>query len=337
MMITVQVLGRGVTAKVMARNRIYLNGWWIRMITKGQTGLYILPFPKVQRQFHSHVNVLQSKTNPWFREILRNPKRRISSISFFHFIRHLEVPFESSYYTMFRLTRLQQFLNPVRCYSTASDVGKVMASTIPPVVVDYLKDKDSRKTYLINRYKHILSEASIVLFLHHNNLLKNEINTYRHQIREYGGDLTVVRNNLMKAYLRAEHEAEPASVQAHEKTKSVTHPLSPLLSGPTAIVTIKENNPKIVNKIIKFTKSTNEKLFLVGARIEGDVFDVAAVNRFKDLPSLEELHAQLAGMLTVLSGAGLVQTLQSASQHLYLTLESHRKNNDPSEAKPEEK
>jgi large subunit ribosomal protein L10 len=229
--------------------------------------------------------------------------------------------------------RLRLPLSSVRFYATSSlaDATRVANADAVQASVHYLKDKDSRKTYLINRYKHIMSESQIVLFLHHNNLLKNEINTYRDQIREFGGDLTIVRNNLMKAYLRAETEAEPASVEAHNKTKRIVHPLSPFLSGPTAIVTIKENNPKIVNKIIKFTNSTNEKLFVVGARVEDNVFDVAKVNRFKDLPTREELQAQLAGMLTVLSGAGLVQTLQSASQHLYLTLESHRKNNDPSE------
>lgn len=220
----------------------------------------------------------------------------------------------------------------VRFYATAATTAKATTTTTSaPLAVEYLKDKDSRKTYLINRYKHILSDAQIVLFVHHNNLLQNEVNNYRDQIRSCGGELTIVRNNLMKAYLRAENEAEPASVLAHENTKRLTHPLAPFLCGPTAIITIKENNPKVVAKIVKFTNTTNEKLFVVGARIENSVFDVARVNQFKGLPTKEELQAQLAGMLTMLSGAGLVQTLQSASQHLYLTLESHRKNNDPSE------
>lgn len=226
-------------------------------------------------------------------------------------------------------------LRSTRSYATTATAKAATSASSAGVSrpVEYLKDKDSRKTYLINRYKYLLSDAQIVLFAHHNNLLHNEVNAYRDQIRSFGGDLTVVRNNLLKAYLRAENEAEPASVEAHEKTKRVKHPLSQLLTGPTAIITIKENNPAIVNKIVKFINSTNEKLFIVGARIENNVFDVAKINQFKDLPTLEQLHAQLAGMLTLLSGAGLVQVLQSASQHLYLTLDSHKKNIDPSEKK----
>lgn len=237
---------------------------------------------------------------------------------------------------MFKLGRLPYVVSPVRFYATAGAATSAKAVPKGAAPVQYLKDPLSRKTYLINRYNTLLSDAQIVLFLHHNNLVKTEINTYRDQIRSFGADMTVVRNHLFKAYLRSEHESEPASVEAYKRNRSVKHSLAPLLNGPTAIVTVKENDPQVVAKILKFTNTTNEKLFIVGARIENNLFDINQIKQFKDLPTKEQLHSQLAGMLTMLSGAGLVQTLQASSQHLYLTLESHRKNNDPSEKKEEE-
>ncbi|CCH42929.1 50S ribosomal protein L10 [Wickerhamomyces ciferrii] len=200
-----------------------------------------------------------------------------------------------------------------------------------------LKRDDSRKTYLINRYKTLLQDSPIVLFAHHNNLLKNEENQLRSTIKESGGDLHILRNNLFLAYLKAENEEYPSSIEAYERTKKNFHPLQPFLKGPTSMIIIKEQNPSIVGKIIKNLKNANEKLFIIGARVENNVMDLTQVQKFKDLPSKDQLQSELAGLLTILSGAGLVQTLQSASQHLYLSLESHRKNIDPSEKTDEVK
>lgn len=224
------------------------------------------------------------------------------------------------------------FISAARSYATTVNT-ETKSEQIPKT----LKKEDSRKTYLINRYKYLLESSSIVLFAHHNNLVKADENAFRTQVKEAGGELTILRNQLLLAYLKAENEKYPASIEAYRRTRSSTHPLKPFLVGPTAMITVKENNPQIVAKILKSLKSANEKLFVVGARVENNVFDLTEVNRFKELPSKEQLQSELAGLLTVLSGAGLVQTLEAASKHLYLTLESHRKNNDPSEKEEAEK
>lgn len=197
--------------------------------------------------------------------------------------------------------------------------------------VNYLKNKDSRKTYLINRYKMLFDKSEIVLFVHHNNLVKAETNSYRDHIKGLGAELSVVRNSLLLSYLRAENELNPASKDAYYKTKNIKHELAPLLVGPTAIITIQNTDPSIVKKLVKFLKSTNEKLFLIGARIDNKLYNLQEIDQFKELSTKEELQAQLLGLLTIMSGAGLVQTLQSASQHLYLTLDSHKQNIEPKE------
>ncbi|KAH3685153.1 hypothetical protein WICPIJ_003870 [Wickerhamomyces pijperi] len=239
---------------------------------------------------------------------------------------------------MFRLPSTVSSISPIRLYSTAAkSTASAPTTTAAPIPVQYVKHADSRKTYLINRYQHLLKGSEVILFVHHNNLLKNESNTFRNEIRSLGGDLTIVRNNLLNVYFKAEKQENPASVEAQKKTKSNKHPFKPLLAGPTGVITIKETDPSIVAKIIKFlNKTANEKLFLTGARIENKLYDLEKINQFKDLKTKAQLQSELAGLLTVLSGVGLVQTLSASSQYLYLNLESHRKNNDPSEAKAEE-
>ncbi|ANZ77104.1 BA75_03394T0 [Komagataella pastoris] len=186
---------------------------------------------------------------------------------------------------------------------------------------DLVKPFESRKTFLIDQYKQLYSESNIVLFLHRNNLTKSDLK-YRHSIQESGGKLTFIRNKLFKVFLRAESHADPASKEAQKwiKASKNRHPLEALLKGPTAIVTIKDCRPDVVSKVIKILKAANEKLFVVGAKIDNNVYDSVQINQFKDLPTREKMQGQLVGILKLLGGAGLVRTLQSSPHHLYFTL-----------------
>lgn len=194
----------------------------------------------------------------------------------------------------------------------------------------------SRKTFLIDYYKYLNDNNQIVLYVHHNNLVKNDTVKVRSELKKLGVTMTYLRNSLYNVYLRSAHEEDPALHKNTLKNKNVKHPLAPLLSGPTAIITIKECNPPVVESVVKLLKAQNEKLFLLGARIELNIYNVAEVDQFKLLPSKEQLQGQLAGVLTILGGAGLVRTLESAGTHLYLTLDQRRKDIDPEEKKEKE-
>lgn len=195
----------------------------------------------------------------------------------------------------------------------------------------------SRKTFLIDYYKYLNDNNQIVLYLHHNNLVKNDTIKVRSELKKLGVTMTYLRNALYRVYLRSAHEEDPALHKNTLKNKSVEHPLAPLLNGPSAIITVKECDPPTVEKIVKLLKAQDEKLFLIGARIEGNIYNVADVDQFKSLPSKDQLQAQLAGVLSILGGAGLVRTLESAGTHMYLTLEQRRKDLDPEEKKDEKK
>lgn len=194
----------------------------------------------------------------------------------------------------------------------------------------------SRKTFLIDYYKYLNDNNQIVLYLHHNNLMKNDTIKVRSDLKKLGVTMTYVRNALYRVYLRSANEEDPALHKNTLKNKNVEHPLAPLLNGPSAVITIKDCDPTLVEGVLKVLKSQNEKLFLVGARIEKNIYNVAEVDQFKSLPNKEQLQAQLVGVLTMLGGAGLVRTLESASTQLYLTMDQRRKDLDPEEGKGEE-
>lgn len=183
-----------------------------------------------------------------------------------------------------------------------------------------IKPLDSRKTFLVDFYADILKTHPLVLVAHRNNLTKTESSSYRRQIQEVGGQLVVVRNNLLKVYLRAADQADPAAVA---KSAGKSHGLFPFLNGPTALIVFKENDPTQLKKLIKVLAAAKEKLFVVGAKVGDDVYDLSRLNEYKELPSKPELQAQLVGLLNMCGGYGLTKTLGSASNVLHLTLKSH--------------
>ncbi|CAI5759226.1 unnamed protein product [Candida verbasci] len=213
---------------------------------------------------------------------------------------------------------------PIRSFSTTT---RYLNEFIPTTQEhhDFLarnteKPLFSRKTYLIDYYKHLNDSNQILLFLHHNNLNKPDTDKFRHEISKIGGKLNYINNSIYKTYLKSQFEKDPAEKGISFKNQNVDHPLLPLLNGPTCIISIKETNPQIITSLIKLLKSAHEKLILIGGRIENNIMNIDDINKFKDLPTKENLQGQLLGLLTMLSGTGLVQTLSTPSQMLYLTM-----------------
>ena len=181
------------------------------------------------------------------------------------------------------------------------------------------KHEFSRKTFLVDLYTYLNRTNDIILYVHHNNLTDVENKKFRAELTKAGGSLHIISNKIYEIFLRSEHEVDPADAETSARNKGKVHPLQPLLLGPTAIITIKECDPVSVASVLKVLKTASDKLFLIGAKIEQQVFDVKAVDSFKDLPTKEQLQSQLLGTLSVLGGSGLVQTLETPSKLLYLT------------------
>jgi large subunit ribosomal protein L10 len=211
-------------------------------------------------------------------------------------------------------------------YSTESPIYNIETrSTGKPLL--------SRKTFLMDYYKYLNDNNDIVLYVHHNNIAKNDNKKLRAELKAAGAQFNVITNSIYNVYLRSENEVDPATAESTTKNKDVVHPLSALLSGPTALITIPKSEPSVVTQVLKTIKGLQEKLFVVGARIETSIYDIEDVQKFKDLPNKDQLQGQLAGLLTILGGAGLVRTLEASSNVLYLTMEQRRKDLDPEETK----
>ena len=139
------------------------------------------------------------------------------------------------------------------------------------------------------------------------------------------------------------------STAAHDAVANMrtTHALAPLLSGPLVLVTFPNVSPQYVKAALSIlspsqpqfpapTRRANpgwhdpavqaglHKLLLLGARVEGKVFDVDSTKWVGGIEGgLDGLRAQLVHILQSI-GAGVTNTLESAGKSLYFTVEGRR-------------
>ena len=129
--------------------------------------------------------------------------------------------------------------------------------------------------------------------------------------------------------------------------KKLAHGLAPLLSGPLFLVTFPTVSPQHMKAVLSIlspsapefpapTRRANpgyhdvtvqsglQKLMLLGARIEGKVFDLEGTKWVGSIEGgLDGLRGTLVAMLQGI-GSNITNTLESAGKSLYFTMESRR-------------
>ena len=148
---------------------------------------------------------------------------------------------------------------------------------------------------------------------------------------------------------KGEELTHTLSKAAHKAITSMKtgHELDPLLSGPLVLLTFPTVNPQYMKTALSIlapsppsfpapTRRANpgwhdpavqagvQKLLLLGARVEGKVFDVEGTKWVGGIEGgLEGLRGQLVGLLQSIGG-GITNTLESAGRSLYFTVEGRR-------------
>ena len=141
--------------------------------------------------------------------------------------------------------------------------------------------------------------------------------------------------------------------------RKLKHDLEPLLSGPLAVVAFPSVSPQHLKTVLSIlspmapdfpapkrkaspdyyepaVQSGLQKLMLLGARVEGKVFDVEGTKWVGSIPGgIDGLRASLVQMLQGIGGS-LTSALEGASRSLYFTVESRRMDMEEKENPKEE-
>jgi large subunit ribosomal protein L10 len=182
-----------------------------------------------------------------------------------------------------------------------------------------------RKEELVAQYAELLDNTSGLIITEYRGMKVPQIQNLRNALRGKDASFVVTKNRLFKIALQ-------------DKGFAVD---DELLSGPVAVAFAHTDLPSMVKELLD-RKKENELLVLKGGIIGGTVLAESDLQALSELPTLDELRAQILGLLTqpaqglvsVLAAPpqGVVGVLQSASTMLANVLAAYVAKNESEDA-----
>lgn len=141
------------------------------------------------------------------------------------------------------------------------------------------------KKEIVSELKELLSESQLTIVIDYKGLSVAEITDLRRRLREKGTVCKVTKNTLMGIAIQGNESWEP---------------MQELLSDSSAFLLVKEDIGGAIKAYQDFQKAT-KKTELRGGVMEGRLLKEADVRAIGDLPSKEQLMAQVAGAINGLA------------------------------------
>lgn len=166
----------------------------------------------------------------------------------------------------------------------------------------------ARKQELVAKYVDILDESDGFVLVKTQGLTVAQIQGVRNTIREQNGLYAVVKNTLIRKALEQAGWIVPDD----------------LLQGPVAIVFGRDNMPGVSRAILKHIEEErfSENMQVTGGVMSGEILDAQQVDAVSKLPTLDELRAQLAGLM-ISPAQGIVNALHQATGGVVNVLQAY--------------
>ena len=136
------------------------------------------------------------------------------------------------------------------------------------------------KVAVVDEVRDRLSAADAAILTEYRGLAVKDMETLRRALTAVGGDYKVYKNTLVR---RAAHEIGFEALES-------------MLTGPTAIAFV-DGDVAQVAKVLRDFARTNPSLVVKGGLLGENLLDASSAAALADLPSREQLLAQVAGML----------------------------------------
>ncbi len=141
------------------------------------------------------------------------------------------------------------------------------------------------KNAIIAELKETLSESQIAVVIDYKGLTVSEITDLRRRLRPTGTVCKVTKNTLMRIAVDGDKQWQP---------------MQELLEGTSAFLLVKDDIGGAIKAYQDFQKAT-KKTELKGGVMVGRLLKEADVKAIADLPSKEQLMAQIAGAINGLA------------------------------------
>ncbi|MBZ0287381.1 MAG: 50S ribosomal protein L10 [Anaerolineae bacterium] len=168
-----------------------------------------------------------------------------------------------------------------------------------------------RKEELVAHYGDLLRSTSGIVVTQYKGLTVAQVRAMRDKLRDIDGKYVITKNTLFSIALREAGWPVPDE----------------LLQGPVGIAVGNGNFPAVAKMMVSFLKDYEEVLSIKGGIMEGQILNAAQVEAVSNLPSLDELRAQLAGLISQ-PAAGLVTVLNAGVASVAQVLQAYVTKNE---------
>jgi large subunit ribosomal protein L10 len=141
------------------------------------------------------------------------------------------------------------------------------------------------KKEIVSELKELLSDAQLTFVIDYKGLSVAEITDLRNRLREKGGVCKITKNTLMRIAVEGDENWQP---------------MQDFLKESSAFLVVKEDVAGAVKAYKEFQKAS-KKTELRGGVMEGKALTKEQVEAIGDLPSKEQLYAQIAGAINALA------------------------------------
>lgn len=163
-----------------------------------------------------------------------------------------------------------------------------------------------RKEELVAEYSDLLSRSDGFIVTEYRGLSVAKLDDLRGALRESSGVYTVTKNTLFRIALEQNGWPVPDA----------------LLEGPTAVAFGNGNLPGVAKAVRTYVKDNADLFIIKGGVMSGSLFSAKDVEAIADLPTMDELRAQLAGLI-VTPASQLAGLLQSATSQVVNVIQAY--------------
>ena len=168
-----------------------------------------------------------------------------------------------------------------------------------------------RKEELVGVYGELLGQATGFVLADYKGISVSQVNTMRDKLRDVDGAYVIVKNTLFKIALQNAGWPVPEN----------------LLAGPTGVIFGAANFPAVAKVSLGFVKDYEGLFTVKGGVMAGQILTDKQVDTVSNLPSLDELRAQIIGLISQ-PASGLAGVINSAVAAVPQVLQAYVSKNE---------
>lgn len=168
-----------------------------------------------------------------------------------------------------------------------------------------------RKEELVGIYGELLSQATGFVLAEYKGISVKQVNAIRDKLREVDGAYVIVKNTLFKIALKEAGWPIPED----------------MLTKPTGVIFGAANFPAVAKTTLGMLKDYEGLLTIKGGVMAGQILTDKQVDAVSNLPSLDELRAQLIGLISQ-PATGLAGVINSAVAAVPQVLQAYVSKNE---------